>query len=101
MTGPLFKRSTEALFCEVGADIVALNVEKGQCYGMENVTAVVWNLLEEPATTEQLCDKLVQIYEVPAETCRLEIERLMALLQEEGLIEPVRKAPVNKAALIS
>ena len=89
MNSPLFRRSTEALYCEVGADIVALNVERGQCYGMENVTAAVWTLLEEPTTTEQLCDRLVELYDVEPEVCRSEIEPLIALLQEEGLIEPV------------
>ena len=92
MNSLLFKRSAEALYCEVGPDIVALHVERGQCYGMENVTAAVWTLLEEPATTEQLCDKLVELYDVNIETCRTEIEPLIALLREEGLVETVTQA---------
>ena len=92
MNSPLFKRSAEALYCEVGADVVALHVGRGQCYGMENVTAAVWTLLGEPATTEQLCDKLVELYDVDPETCRTEIEPLIAMLREEGLVETVTQA---------
>lgn len=89
MSTQLFKRSTETMFCDVGSDIIALNVDRGRCYGMENVTAAVWNLLAEPSDLEQICDRLIQIYDVEPEVCRSGIEQLMADMQSEGLVEIV------------
>ncbi|MEO8548093.1 MAG: PqqD family protein [Sphingomicrobium sp.] len=85
----MYKRSTDTMFCEVGSDIIALNVDRGRCYGMENVSATVWNLLTEPANLEQICDRLIQIYDVEPQACRSEIEQLMVNMQNEGLVEIV------------
>jgi hypothetical protein len=82
-----FKRSTDAIFSEIGDDIVALNIERGQCYGMEEVTATVWNLLAKPLSLEQLCAQLMDIYEVEAEVCRAEVSRLLEIFKKEELIE--------------
>lgn len=84
-----FKRSSNALFAEVANDVVALNVQRGHSYGMENVTAAVWRLLEEPADLETICSELQRQYDVDEETCRGEVSQLMARLESEGLVEAV------------
>ena len=35
------------LFANVGDDVVALNIEGGQCYGMDKIAGTVWGLLAE------------------------------------------------------
>ena len=88
-----YQRSPEAIFSEVGGDIVALNVECGACYGMEQVTAAVWQLLADPLTLEQLCDRLVEMYEVDPATCRTDVEALLGEFEAEGIVQ--RKAGVT------
>ena len=92
MSTQMYKRSPEAIFSEVGEDVVALHVERGHCFGMEKVTAAVWNLLAEPRSVDQLCEALLATYEVGPETCRADVGRLLALLEGEGLVEPVAPA---------
>ena len=89
MSGPIYKLADKSLFTAVGEDIVALNVEDGQCYGMEKVTAAVWRLLEQPMSIERLCERLVEIYAVEPALCRADVERLVSQLRSEGLIEEV------------
>ena len=89
MSGPIYKLSEKALFTAVGEDIVALNVDDGQCYGMEKVTAAVWRLLEKPMSMDQICDRLVEMYAVDNATCRADVERLFGQLRSEGLIEEI------------
>lgn len=89
MSGPIYKLSGKALFTAVGEDIVALNVDDGQCYGMEKVTAAVWRLLDTPMSIDQLCARLVEQYAVDPDTCQADIERLFGQLRSEGLIEEV------------
>lgn len=93
MNVPLYKLSDKALFTSLGEDIVALNVEDGQCYGMEKVTAEVWRLLAEPIAIERICNRLTEIYEVEPALCRSDVERLIAQFQREGLVETVNSAP--------
>ncbi len=87
MSEPLFKRSEQALFANVGDDIVALHLEKGLCFGMVDVSAEVWALIEEPASLDQICNGLMQKYEIDQETCRAEVARFIDELQSEGLVE--------------
>lgn len=93
MTEPLYKLSDKSLFTSIGDDVVALNVEDGQCYGMEKVTAEVWRLLAEPTGLERICDRLVQLYEVDPAVCRADVERLIAQFRSEGLVETVTAEP--------
>lgn len=83
-----YRRSPATLSADVGKDFVALNVEKGHCYGMEQVAAEVWSLLEQPFNLSQLCEQLIERYEVEPETCRREVADLLRQFQREGLIEP-------------
>ena len=82
-----YERSSQALFADVGDDVVALHVANGNCYGMEAAAAAVWGLLEQPTNLERLCDTLVQRYAVSPDTCRVEVERLLDQLEREGLVE--------------
>ena len=87
MSGPTYKLSGKALFTAVGEDIVALNVDDGQCYGMEKVTAAVWRLLETPMSIDDVCERLMTLYAVDPEVCRTDVEQLFDQLRGEGLVE--------------
>ena len=51
-------RCDDLLEADVNGEIVALHVEKGQCYGMNGVASRVWELLAEPMARGELCAKL-------------------------------------------
>ena len=87
MSEQLYRRSDEALFSSVGDDIVALHVENGHCYGMEKVTADVWELLARPIGLSDICERLIGMYDVEPEQCRAEVQRLLDQLCSEGLVE--------------
>ena len=84
-----YRRSEKILSAEVGADVVALHIGDGQCYGMENVTAVVWALLSEPLDLDRLCEQLVAKYDVEVARCRQEVSALLEQMQQQGLVETV------------
>jgi len=88
----MYKRSQDAIFSEVGDDVVALHIQRGQCYGMEKVTVDVWNLLAEPSDLESLCSRLVERYDVPPDECRADVARLLDQMLKEGLVERVAAA---------
>lgn len=89
MSSQLFKRSADTMFCEVGDDIVALNLHRGQCYGMEKVTATVWTLLADPIDVPGICGKLIDLYDVEPDVCHREIADLIEQFRKEGLVEAV------------
>ena len=81
-----YARSPQALSAQVDDDIVALQAERGFAFGMEGVTAAVWQRLETPASLDQLVAGLLEEYEVDAAQCRSEVTELLAQLVDEGLV---------------
>ena len=83
----VFRKSAELLESDVDEEIVALDIDKGQCYGLNAVGSRVWRLLDTPMSLGDICATLQDEYEVEPELCRDEVARLLADLQSEGLVE--------------
>ncbi len=81
-------RCDDLLEADVNGEIVALHVEKGQCYGMNAVATRIWALLAEPTSPAEICAKLASEFDVDAETCRNDVQSLLADFKSEGLIRP-------------
>ena len=80
-------RCQEMLEADVNGEIVALNVEQGQCYGLNSVASEIWRMLEEPRSIDDICARLTSEYDVDSATCRAEVVTLLLKLQEEGLVK--------------
>lgn len=82
-----YRRSDQALHSEIAGDVVALHIDRGECFGMENVTAEVWRLLAEPNELDGICAALTQLYDVGDAQCREEVDQLLSVMIEAGLVE--------------
>lgn len=83
----VYRRSAAAMSAEVGEDVVALQAERGFAYGMEDVTAAVWRLLDQPRDLSSIVAALTAEYDVDPAQCREEIADLLSEMTGEGLIE--------------
>lgn len=84
-----YMRTKEIIFSDLGEDVVALHIPKGQCYGMENVTAAVWKMLDRPTDVEEIVRRLGVLYDVDEEVCRSDVTALADQMESEGLITKV------------
>jgi hypothetical protein len=71
---------------EVGEETVLLHLERSVYYGLNEVGSRVWTLLEEPTPFEELCEKMVEEYDVDSATCRDDLRTLLNDLYEHDLI---------------
>ena len=74
---------------KVDSEIVALNIEKGVCYGLNRVGSHIWSLLAEPIRVCDLCAALVAAYVVDQEVCERQVLDLLVELRAEGLITTI------------
>lgn len=81
-------RCEDLLEADVNGEIVALHIDKGQCYGMNSVASRIWELLAEPRSPTEICALLQQEFEVDADTCRSDVNALLDDFRAEGLIKP-------------
>lgn len=82
-------RTKEILSAEVGNEVVLMSIDQGVYYGLNPVGARVWSLLGEPVPVHEMCEQIVEEFEVTPQQCQEEVLALLEDLQEQGLIQVV------------
>ena len=95
MDGPFYKRSVTLMEAELGDELVGLDPDAGNCFGLNGVATTVWKSLERPKSFEQLRDELLDEYEVGKEQCSHELQILLDDLIAKRLIEKSRASRNN------
>jgi len=74
------------LEAEVDGEIVALHIESGKCYAMNEVSSCIWSMLTTTQTVGSVHLALMARYAVDEGECREQVALLLAQLELEGLI---------------
>jgi hypothetical protein len=88
-------RAETALSAEVGGELVALDVNRGVCYGLNPVGTRIWQLLETPRFAREIIDTLLSEYEISPEVCAEQTLNLLRDLLAAELV--VTLSPLNAA----
>ena len=78
---------------DLGDEVAILDFKVGMYYGLDNVGARVWNLIQKPRTVEEIRDILTSEYEVEPFRCERDLITLLRDLLDEGLVEVSDEAP--------
>ena len=71
----------------LGEKIVAVKVETGEYYTMNEVASIIWRGISEKKTTEEICEQKCQVYDNDDKASVLkDIEEQMSEWQQELLI---------------
>lgn len=84
--------SREQVSSDLAGEVVMLNLKNGTYYGLDEVGARVWSLIQEPRSVAALRDAITDEYDVEPERCEHDLLALLQELEAAGLIE-VRDAP--------
>jgi hypothetical protein len=76
-----------AISTEIDGELVALDVTKGVCYGLNRIGTRIWQLLESPRSAREIAEILVTEFDVTPELCR---QQTLSLLGELAAAELVR-----------
>jgi hypothetical protein len=80
------RKSDKQVSCHLNDEVALLNTDRALYFGLKGVGAHIWDRLDEPRTVAELCDDVVAHFDVEPETCRDDVTRFLASLQEAGLI---------------
>jgi hypothetical protein len=86
-------RRSNVVEAEVDGEVVALDVDKGTCYGLNKVGTRIWKIIVEPSRVGDLCSQLATEYQVDNDTCERDVIGLLEELLREDMIEV--NAPVS------
>ena len=73
--------------CDLVDDVAILDHKSGIYYGLNEVAARIWHLIQEPKAVHEIRDILLEAYEVDAERCEQELIILLQALATYGLID--------------
>ncbi len=64
-----------------------LSLRDGTYYGLDEVGAAIWRLIQTPITIDRIVASLVETYDIDAGLCRADVIALLATLVERRLVE--------------
>jgi hypothetical protein len=72
---------------DAGDEVVLLNIESGGYYGLNEVGARIWCLIQEGRSIGEIIKALVKEYEVSEESLRADVRQFLDDLHSRELIE--------------
>ncbi len=70
----------------IDGEVVVMNIQDGQYYGMDDIGSRIWNLLETPRTIDALIGELLAEFDIERQTCEKDILPFLERLLVAGLI---------------
>lgn len=89
-----FVADKEHLYSELNGEAVILSLKNGKYYGVNAVGAVIWTLIQNPATFQDIQTKLMSEYDVDETTCRREVLSFLEKMAKDDLIKVVNEKTV-------
>jgi len=71
---------------QIGDEIVALDARGAAYLGLRGSGAVLWRLLADSATWDEIVTALVETYEIDRTRAAEDVGRFLAILNERGLL---------------
>ena len=72
----------------VGDDLVILNPQTGEYYGLNDVGSLIWDRLQNECTREALIAAVVADYDVDPDEASVDVDELIEQLRAAELISP-------------
>lgn len=68
-------------------DLVFFDDQAGRYFATGSVGAEIWEILDTPCSVQDICNRLIERYEVEPETCLTDVSAFLEDLSAAGLIE--------------
>jgi glycerophosphoryl diester phosphodiesterase len=81
-----YEPSPSAVFRQIDDQIIALNLETGEYFTMNEMAARMWTVLTETGSLEATVEVIISEFEVSAEEAGKDLEGLIAELRAQGLL---------------
>jgi hypothetical protein len=79
--------SKDQVFCNLAEEVVILALNSGMYFGLNVVGARIWKLIQEPTTVNEVCEVLLEEYDVEHERCEHDLVAILQELVTKGLVE--------------
>lgn len=85
-SGQLIRAHPRVVSCELKGEMALLDLRSNTYYGLNKIGAYIWEIVQEPRSVSQICEALIERYEVDPERCRVDVETLVCQLADAKLV---------------
>lgn len=71
---------------EVDGELVALDLDKGDCFGLDKIGTEIWHLAADPIALQAIIETLVERYAVDEASCERDLQPFLADMVAAGLL---------------
>jgi hypothetical protein len=80
-------RNNKTISGRLHDEMVMMDMEQGKYFSLNQSATAIWEKLEKPLTIEELCDNLMETYNVGKEQCVTEVTEHIKEMVRMGLIK--------------
>lgn len=82
----------DQISCDLSGEVAILNLKTGVYYGLNEVGARIWSLIQEPQPVSAIKEVIIAEYDVAPERCERDVLNLLQKLATKQLIEVSNEA---------
>lgn len=71
---------------DIDGDKVMMNLERGMYFSLNSVGSRIWDIIENPTTTDEIVKTLLNEYDITEEKCKEAVVSFLKGLEVNGLI---------------
>jgi hypothetical protein len=86
-------QSKEQVSCNLDDEVALLNLKSALYFGLDEVGACIWQALSEPRRADELCQIVLNHFEVEENQCRVDTLEFLTRLKNAGLIDILPSSP--------
>ncbi|MGA7673657.1 MAG: PqqD family protein [Rhizomicrobium sp.] len=83
----IVRRQADWVVAKVGDEAVMMSVRRDKNIGLNEVGVQIWEAIETPRSVDEICRLLMMRFDVTPEICRVEVERFLGELRDNGAVE--------------
>ena len=84
--------SSDQVSSDLAGETVLLSMTTAHYYGLADVGARIWSLVQKPTPVSEICTMIAREYDVSPTQCQADVVRFLEELVTHGLVE-VRSGP--------
>ena len=81
------KQSAAQVSCSLEDEVVILSLESSLYFGLDEVATCIWDAMREPATPSEICQKVMDRFDVGEEQCLTDVMDFLEKLTKASLIQ--------------
>lgn len=85
-TSTFVQANPEVIIGQIGDEVVMMNIERGNYYGLNPMASHIWHLLNKETSIAAICTQLSVDYDVARDVCESEVCDFISQLINEGLV---------------